>query len=209
MFVFLSEILYRILFTLFVTEITMKYHSFYDFSAQIWQIVINGFGRYINFNKNFKHSGEMEKRMSYDLSRFSKMTFENFLGIPRLSAPKFTFSLRHRCSLKLLLNRAPSHPSTFILSALLNLLLDLGFLLVALPLLPCFPILKFLLAKSLVRKTNKTSIHRLRSRTKRENLLCFFEIPMCDFRYIYGIRWTVCDILKILTNKLHRMYREM
>lgn len=50
----------------------------------------------------------MEKGMSYGLSRFLKMTFENFLGILRLSVPKFTFLLRHRCSLKLLLNRVPS-----------------------------------------------------------------------------------------------------
>lgn len=128
------------------------------------------------------------KKRCYTIPRFSlkwplKIPSEHWL-----SALKFAFSLRRRCSLKLLLNRASILPPR--LECALEPLTRSRFLTSALPLLPCSSSWNSSWLKSSIRKTHKTSI-RWRSRASRENLSRSSEIPICDCGCIYGIHWTV------------------
>lgn len=129
----------------------------------------------IKFSENFKRNGQVKKEMSYDPSRFPKVTFENSLGTPTFRAQVCVLtssSLLFETSVE-----SRSIPSLhLVLSALLNLLLDLGFLLMALPLLPCFPSGNSSRLKSLVRKTNRTSIR------------CTFQIKGEEGKFITVLR---------------------
>jgi len=143
----------------------------------------------IKFNENFKHRSEKRdvvRSLAFpesDLWKFSRNP--NF---PRSSLPShFVIALLFETSVE-----SRSIPFLhLVLSALLNLLPDLGFLLVALPLLPCFSSWNSSWLKSSALKINKISPFEIKGKERK------FNIPP-RFRCIIVYLWNTPDILKIL-----------
>lgn len=135
----------------------------------------------------------MEKKRGkyYTIFRISLKWPLKIPSEPRLSAPKFAFSLRRRCcSLKLLLNRAPvlpPHPKC----ALEPLAWSRGFLTRGAAITSLFYVSEFLLTKKFdsVKQTKLRFAVRERSRARKENL-SRSEIPICVIVDVFMEWWT-------------------